>query len=202
MRYTTVIDINSTYEYEEMTLKQTAEHTRAYIKIYLHLALKSGYHDTDRDMIDISLRNLAWQVGITVSATRHALAMLQRYHLLTRQGNMWTVKKWTVQDTITARPKSQRQQRLQDDEEARRKQREREERQEAAARQEREQLRVSGKTQFSVAAPSAPKRSACAASSSSSKPSTTRRCLPRRTPWTPSAPSPGIARRTSLIRLN
>lgn len=30
---TTVIDINQTYEYEEMTLKQTAEHTRAYIKI-------------------------------------------------------------------------------------------------------------------------------------------------------------------------
>ncbi len=30
---TTVIDINDTYEYEEMKLKQTAEHTRAYIKI-------------------------------------------------------------------------------------------------------------------------------------------------------------------------
>lgn len=30
---TSVIDINSTYEYEEMTLHQTAEHTRAYIKI-------------------------------------------------------------------------------------------------------------------------------------------------------------------------
>lgn len=30
---TSVIDINNTYEYEEMTLKQTAEHTRAYIKI-------------------------------------------------------------------------------------------------------------------------------------------------------------------------
>ena len=30
---TTVIDINKTCEYEEMTLKQTAEHTRAYIKI-------------------------------------------------------------------------------------------------------------------------------------------------------------------------
>lgn len=30
---TTVIDINHTYEYEEMQLKQTAEHTRAYIKI-------------------------------------------------------------------------------------------------------------------------------------------------------------------------
>jgi len=30
---TTIIDINNTYEYEEMTLKQTAEHTRAYIKI-------------------------------------------------------------------------------------------------------------------------------------------------------------------------
>ena len=30
---TTVIDINHTSEYEEMTLRQTAEHTRAYIKI-------------------------------------------------------------------------------------------------------------------------------------------------------------------------
>ena len=30
---TTIIDINKTCEYEEMTLKQTAEHTRAYIKI-------------------------------------------------------------------------------------------------------------------------------------------------------------------------
>lgn len=30
---TTVIDINNTYEYEEMTLHRTAEHTRAYIKI-------------------------------------------------------------------------------------------------------------------------------------------------------------------------
>jgi len=30
---TSVIDINHTYEYEEMTLKTTAEHTRAYIKI-------------------------------------------------------------------------------------------------------------------------------------------------------------------------
>lgn len=30
---TTVIDISHTYEYEEMTLRQTAEHTRAYIKI-------------------------------------------------------------------------------------------------------------------------------------------------------------------------
>ena len=33
MHDTTVIDINHTAEYEEMTLKQTAEHTRAYIKI-------------------------------------------------------------------------------------------------------------------------------------------------------------------------
>ncbi|MBQ7933916.1 MAG: MiaB/RimO family radical SAM methylthiotransferase [Lachnospiraceae bacterium] len=30
---TSVIDVNQTYEYEEMTLKQTADHTRAYIKI-------------------------------------------------------------------------------------------------------------------------------------------------------------------------
>ena len=30
---TSVIDVNRTYEYEEMTLKQTADHTRAYIKV-------------------------------------------------------------------------------------------------------------------------------------------------------------------------
>ncbi|MBR3824801.1 MAG: MiaB/RimO family radical SAM methylthiotransferase [Lachnospiraceae bacterium] len=30
---TTIIDVNQTFEYEEMTLKKTAEHTRAYIKI-------------------------------------------------------------------------------------------------------------------------------------------------------------------------
>ncbi len=30
---TTILDINHTHEYEEMTLRQTAEHTRAYIKI-------------------------------------------------------------------------------------------------------------------------------------------------------------------------
>ena len=30
---TTVLDLNNTYEYEEMTLKKTTEHTRAYIKI-------------------------------------------------------------------------------------------------------------------------------------------------------------------------
>jgi len=33
MNDTSVIDINATYEYEEMQLKHTAEHTRAYIKV-------------------------------------------------------------------------------------------------------------------------------------------------------------------------
>jgi threonylcarbamoyladenosine tRNA methylthiotransferase MtaB len=33
LKDTTIIDVNNTYEYEEMTLKKTAEHTRAYIKI-------------------------------------------------------------------------------------------------------------------------------------------------------------------------
>lgn len=33
MNHTTVLDIDKAYEYEEMTLKQTGEHTRAYIKI-------------------------------------------------------------------------------------------------------------------------------------------------------------------------
>lgn len=141
MRYTTVIDIS----------EQSALYRNVNCRlVYLHLALRSGYHDTDRDMIDISIRTLAWQVGITVSATRHALETLQRYHLLTRQGKLWIVKKWTIQESITARPKTQRQQRAQDDEEQRRRQREKEERQEAAARKEREDLHASGKTQFMV----------------------------------------------------
>ena len=33
LHHTTIIDVNRSCEYEEMTLKQTAEHTRAYIKI-------------------------------------------------------------------------------------------------------------------------------------------------------------------------
>lgn len=87
MRYTTVIDIS---EYPAIYRSTSAR------MIYLHLALKSGYHDNDRDLIDISIRRLAYDVGLTVGATRHALELLQREKIITREDTKWHILKWTV----------------------------------------------------------------------------------------------------------
>lgn len=97
MRYTTIIDITEIPEiYRNINARL----------IYLHMVLKSGYHDTDRDRTTLSIRSLASDTGITISATRHALSILQKAQLLSRTGDTWIVKKWLIQDTISARPKS------------------------------------------------------------------------------------------------
>lgn len=70
---------------------------------YVHLALRCGYHDTDRDIADISVRRLALEVGVSVSAVRHALHLLERFKLIEKQGNVWVVKKWIPAETITPR---------------------------------------------------------------------------------------------------
>lgn len=101
MRYTTIIDIS-----EQPTLYRN-HNARL---LYLHMCLKSGYHDEDRDMLDASIRQLADQTGITVSATRHALELLLRSGLLKRVGHIWSVRKWIVQAEITPRPKTAKQQ--------------------------------------------------------------------------------------------
>lgn len=100
MRYTTIIDISE----EGMIYKNV--NCRL---VYLHLVLKSGYHDDDRDMISISIRTLAARVGISVGATRHALEQLQKAQLLARNGDKWQVKKWTIVTPPTPRkqPKNQ-----------------------------------------------------------------------------------------------
>ena len=98
MRYTTIIDIT---EYKALYRNANAR------LVYLHLVLTSGYHDHDRDMSDLSIRNTAREVGLTISATRHALEALQKYNLLARSGPTWMVKKWVVQAPITARAKTQ-----------------------------------------------------------------------------------------------
>lgn len=96
MRYTTVVDISQMQDiYRNHNLRL----------VYLHLVLKSGYHDDDRDRIRISIRNLAAEVGLTVSATRHALAKLQGEHLLSRDGDIWIVRKYVIENPPTPRSK-------------------------------------------------------------------------------------------------
>lgn len=88
MRYTTVIDIS---EFPRVYKNPNAR------LIYLHMALKSGYHAEDKDKIKTSIRRIAMAVGLTVSATRHALAQLEREQLITKIDGGWMVKKWVVE---------------------------------------------------------------------------------------------------------
>lgn len=99
MRYTSVIDIT---EISDVYKNATAR------LIYLHMSLKAGYHDVDRDLVKLSIRRLSADVGVTVSATRHALHQLERAGLLTREGELWRVKKWVEEQQITTRAKTKR----------------------------------------------------------------------------------------------
>lgn len=141
MRYTTIIDIT---EIPEVYRNHNAR------LIYLHLTLKSGYRDNDRDMIKISIRNLAMRTGLSVSATRHALTILSRNHLLSRAGESWIVKKWIIEDTITPRAKTRKQQRAQDAAQAQREQQEERQKREEQERRYRTELEKAGKTSFMV----------------------------------------------------
>lgn len=94
MRYTTIIDIS------ELPMVYRNHNARL---VYIHMALKCGYHDDDRDLLAISIRNLAWATGLTVSATRHALAVLERSGLLAKDGEKWRIKKWVAEPSVTPR---------------------------------------------------------------------------------------------------
>lgn len=94
MRYTTVIDITDfPHIYRNI-------HARL---VYIHMALKSGYHDDDRDICRLSIRNLAADVGITVSATRNALLQLEKSGLISKSSDCWIVKKWVQMDAPSPR---------------------------------------------------------------------------------------------------
>lgn len=99
MRYTTIIDLS---EYPALYRNKKVR------LVYLHLVLKSGYHDNDRDLIDISIRNLAGGVGLSVSATRHALHILEQARMIKRAGSLWHVRKFIVEQEITPRAKTQK----------------------------------------------------------------------------------------------
>ena len=97
MRYTTIIDMTATPELYKCVNARL---------VYLHLCLISGYHDYDRDIAHIGLRTLAEHVGITFSAVRHAVKLLERYHYIERNTLGWKVTKWLPSDQPTPRPKS------------------------------------------------------------------------------------------------
>lgn len=94
MRYTTVIDIT---EFPQIYRNLNAR------LVYIHMALKAGYHDDDRDICRLSIRNLSADVGITVSATRNALLQLEKSGLISKGSDCWIVKKWVLQESPTPR---------------------------------------------------------------------------------------------------
>lgn len=103
MRYTTIIDIR-----DHPQIWNNPNITRA----YLYLCLSSGYHDTDRDVVHVSVRGLAALTGLSVAASRHALQQLQKAGLITRHGDAWKVTKFVITEAPATRPKTKREQQL------------------------------------------------------------------------------------------
>lgn len=99
MRYTTIIDIR---EFPQIYRNHNAK------LVYLHLALISGYHDEDRDQTPISIRQICYDTGLSLSAVRHSLKVLISAGLLSRSGITWTVKKFVLDKSISPRIKSEK----------------------------------------------------------------------------------------------
>lgn len=106
MRYTTIIDITEMPRlYDNINVRL----------VYLHLTLRSGYHDNDRDLIARSIRRLAYEVGISVAAVRHSLQVLRSAGMIVvNPDRSISVKKWVVTEAITARAKTRKQQKQQE----------------------------------------------------------------------------------------
>ena len=99
MRYTTIIDIR---EFPQIYRNDHAK------LVYLHLALISGYHDEDRDQTPISIRQICYDTGLSLSAVRHSLKVLISAGLLSRSGITWTVKKFVLDKPISPRIRSEK----------------------------------------------------------------------------------------------
>lgn len=94
MRYTTILDLR------DWPLIYRNQNARL---LYMHLVLISGYHDYNRDFANISIRRLADDVGLSVSATRHALGLLDRAKIIQRHGTGWLVRKYLKEQPISKR---------------------------------------------------------------------------------------------------
>lgn len=99
MRYTTIIDIT---EYPDIYRNPNARF------IYLHMVLKSGYHDDDRDQYRQSIRRIGYDLGMTLSAVRHSLKVLQKAGLIVHENGCFYVKKFVLEKTITPRVRSEK----------------------------------------------------------------------------------------------
>ena len=99
MRYTTIIDIR---EFPQIYRNDNAK------LVYLHLVLISGYHNEDRDQTTISIRQISYDTGLTVSAVRHSLKVLISAGLLSRNGITWNVTKFVLEKPISPRIRSEK----------------------------------------------------------------------------------------------
>lgn len=141
MRYTTIIDITEFPQlYKSASIRL----------VYLHLVLRSGYHDDDRDLISTSIRRIARETGLTIAAVRHALAQLEKFQLLEHQGPLLKVRKFVLERPITARARNKTEEKKQralsiEEEERQRRHQEQREREEMT-----KNLFAIGKTSFMV----------------------------------------------------
>ena len=99
MRYTTIIDIS---EYPELYRNPNIR------LLYLHMVLKSGYHDDDRDQCKVSIRRLSYETGLSISAVRHALGILQKFCLIVPENGFFYVRKFVLEKSITPRIRSEK----------------------------------------------------------------------------------------------
>lgn len=94
MRYTTILDLR------DWPLLYKNHNVRL---LYLHLVLIARYEDTYKDWAKISIRKLAVDSGLTESACRHALKVLEKAKLIRRRDGWIWVAKWLKEPTITPR---------------------------------------------------------------------------------------------------
>lgn len=95
MRYTTIIDVSTVADFYR---------NKNAVLLYLHFVLKSDYTDARRDWYKASIRQLSFETGMSLSATRHSIALLQKYGLLSQQKEgWWKVLKFVEEKVITSR---------------------------------------------------------------------------------------------------
>lgn len=141
MRYTTIIDITQCQElYRNKNIRI----------LYLHLVLRAGYHDHDRDLLRCSLRTLAAETGLSLAAVRNALRQLEKWQMVKRENEILNVRKWVPEQTISKRKSSAKQQQDAALKAAREMEQERREREAEIERIRRETLAAEGKTQYDV----------------------------------------------------